>query len=80
MTKVTKGAVVKCQPNGNMEYEFIGTVTKCYENAVLVMIDEFDPRDRMNARELLYRVIISRSAMMILTPGEELAPAVADAG
>ncbi|WP_262315059.1 hypothetical protein [Lacticaseibacillus parakribbianus] len=70
MTNITKGAVVKCQANGNMEHDFIGTVTKCYENSCLVQIDEFDPKDRMNARELLHMTVIANRRMEVLVPGQ----------
>lgn len=74
-TTVTKGAVVRCQANGNMEHEFIGTVVKRYENAALVTIDEFSPKDRMNARDLLFQTVIALKRMTILKAGEpERAP------
>lgn len=69
-TTVTKGAVVRCQANGNMEHEFIGTVVKRYENSAWVTIDEFDPRDQMNARDLLFQSVIALKRMTILKAGE----------
>lgn len=69
MTAITRQAIVRCHANGNMEHDFIGTIKKCYENSALVMIDQFDPADRMNARDLLYQAVISKRQMEVLTPG-----------
>lgn len=67
---VTKGAVVRCRANGNMEHSFVGTVIKRYENSALVTIEEFDPQDQMNARDLLFQTVIALRRMTILKPGE----------
>ncbi|WP_225046548.1 hypothetical protein [Lacticaseibacillus kribbianus] len=80
MTDITKGAVVQCRANGNMERDFIGTVTKCYENSCLVQIDEFDPIDRMNARELLFMTVIAKKKMQVLVPGIEASETLTEAG
>ncbi|WP_179395835.1 hypothetical protein [Lacticaseibacillus absianus] len=81
MSEIRPGAVVKCRPNGNMEHPFIGVIEKCYENSALVTIDEFDPADRMNARELLYRTIISNRAIKVLTPSQTtVVDAMSDVG
>lgn len=63
MTKLTLGMLVRCRPNGNMLYEFTGQITKLYENSALVEIHQFDRRDLLTARELLFRTVISLKAM-----------------
>lgn len=82
MVTITRDAIVRCEPNGNMAHPFTGKVEKVYENSALVRILEYHDKDRMNARELLYAAIISKRAMAIITPGVpvEEAEAMSDVG
>ncbi|ETW67729.1 hypothetical protein N577_010815 [Lacticaseibacillus rhamnosus 2166] len=43
MKHAKSGMTVLCQANGNMEYDFIGRIEKCYENSALVTILDYDP-------------------------------------
>lgn len=57
------GMTVLCQANGNMEHAFIGQIEKCYENAALVKILDYDPRDRFNVQDLIGRTVIAFNRM-----------------
>lgn len=63
MKQVKPGMWVHCQPNGNMEHAFNGRVVKLYECSALVEIEDYDARDALNARELLYRTVIAFTQM-----------------
>ncbi|QVI34191.1 hypothetical protein KG086_10390 [Lacticaseibacillus chiayiensis] len=57
------GMTVLCQANGNMEHAFIGRIEKCYENAALVKILDYDPHDRFNVQDLIGRTVIAFNRM-----------------
>ncbi|MFD1431044.1 MULTISPECIES: DUF2187 domain-containing protein [Lacticaseibacillus] len=79
--EVTKGAIVQCKPNGNMEHPFTGKVEKVYENSAFVSIIEYDDEDTMNARELLFRAVIAKKKMKVLKAGEPMPlPAIDEVG
>lgn len=63
MKHVKSGMTVLCQANGNMEHTFIGQIEKCYENAALVKILDYDPRDRFNVQDLIGRTVIAFNRM-----------------
>ncbi|WP_461215452.1 hypothetical protein [Lacticaseibacillus sp. GG6-2] len=64
MNQIELGMWVHCEPNGNMEHAFDGRVVKIYECAALVEIKDYHPKDALNARELLYRTVISFKRMV----------------
>ena len=64
MNQIELGMRVHCEPNGNMEHAFDGRVVKLYEFSALVAIDDYHHEDALNARELLYRTIISFKKMV----------------
>ncbi|MFD1485174.1 hypothetical protein ACFQ5J_08020 [Lacticaseibacillus baoqingensis] len=63
MTQLPVGTVVSYLANGNMEHPFVGKILKHYERSALVQILTHHPKDALNARELLQRVVISFDAM-----------------
>ena len=63
MKHAKSGMTVLCQANGNMEYDFIGRIEKCYENSALVTILDYDPRDKFNVQDLVGRTVIAFKRM-----------------
>ena len=63
MNEFTPGMLVRCRANGNLLFDFTGQITKIYEHAAIMAIDQCDPRDLLTARELLGHIVISLDAM-----------------
>ncbi|WP_137627129.1 DUF2187 domain-containing protein [Lactiplantibacillus pingfangensis] len=68
MAKITVGDRVKCQKNGNTDYDFYAKVEKIYENSAYVTITHYDVRDDINVVELQYRAVISLKKMAVAEP------------
>jgi len=71
MAKITVGDRVKCQKNGNTDYDFYAKVEKIYENSAYVTITHYDVRDDINVVELQYRAVISLKKMAVAAPTDE---------
>lgn len=71
MAKITVGDRVKCQKNGNTDYDFFAKVEKIYENSAYVTITHYDVRDDINVVELQYRAVISLKKMSVAQPTNE---------
>lgn len=71
MAKITVGDRVKCQKNGNTDYDFYAKVEKIYENSAYVTITHYDVRDDINVVELQYRAVISLKKMAVAEPTDE---------
>ena len=71
MAKITVGDRVKCQKNGNTDYDFYAKVEKIYENSAYVTITHYDVRDDINVVELQYRAVISLKKMAVAAPTSE---------
>lgn len=50
---------VKCQPNGNLTCEFVGTVEHIYERTAMITVTQHHPNDHWKLMELMGRVIVS---------------------
>ena len=73
MSEIAVGARVKCQKNGNTDYDFYARVEKVYENSAYVTITNYDLRDDANVSDLLYRAVIAFKKMKIAQPtGSEI--------
>ncbi|MFC6180963.1 DUF2187 domain-containing protein [Lactiplantibacillus daowaiensis] len=66
MAKIAVGDRVKCQKNGNTDYDFYAKVEKIYENSAYVTITHYDVRDDINVAELQYRAVIALNKMTIV--------------
>ncbi|MCI1987423.1 MAG: hypothetical protein LKJ69_12640 [Lactobacillus sp.] len=71
MTLLPVGTIVSCLANGNMEHPFVGQIEKHYERSALVKILAHHPKDKLNARELLQRVVISFDTMTPARIGDD---------
>ncbi|VDG34004.1 hypothetical protein MUDAN_DOGOELCO_03118 [Lactiplantibacillus mudanjiangensis] len=70
MAKIAVGDRVKCQKNGNTDYDFYAKVEKVYENSAYVTITHYDVRDDINVAELQYRAVIALKKMKLVTESE----------
>lgn len=70
MAKMAVGDRVKCQKNGNTDYDFYAKVEKVYENSAYVTITHYDVRDDINVAELQYRAVIALKKMKLVTESE----------
>ncbi|MFD1420376.1 DUF2187 domain-containing protein [Lactiplantibacillus songbeiensis] len=70
MAKIAVGDRVKCQKNGNTDYDFYAKVEKVYENSAYVTITHYDLRDDINVAELQYRAVIALKKMALVKAGE----------
>lgn len=68
MAKIAVGDRVKCQKNGNTDYDFYAKVEKIYENSAYVTITHYDLRDDINVAELQYRAVIALKKMAVAQP------------
>ncbi|WP_318764888.1 DUF2187 domain-containing protein [Lactiplantibacillus carotarum] len=68
MATITVGDRVKCQKNGNTDYDFYAKVEKVYENSAFVTITNYDLRDDINVAELQYRAVIALKKMKVSQP------------
>ncbi len=68
MANITVGDRVKCQKNGNTDYDFYAKVEKVYENSAYVTITHYDLRDDINVGELQYRAVIALKKMKVAQP------------
>ena len=71
MAKIAVGDRVKCQKNGNTDYDFYAKVEKIYENSAYVTITHYDVRDDINVVELQYRAVISLKKMTVAQPSDD---------
>jgi len=70
MAELAVGDRVKCQKNGNTDYDFYAKVEKIYENSAYVTITHYDLRDDINVAELQYRAVIALKKMTLIEDGE----------
>ncbi|CAJ1230185.1 MULTISPECIES: DUF2187 domain-containing protein [Lactiplantibacillus] len=68
MANIAVGDRVKCQKNGNTDYDFYAKVEKVYENSAYVTITHYDLRDDINVGELQYRAVIALKKMKVAQP------------
>lgn len=68
MAQISVGDRVKCQKNGNTDYDFYAKVEKIYENSAFVTITHYDLRDDINVAELQYRAVIALKKMKPAKP------------
>ncbi|AVK63902.1 DUF2187 domain-containing protein [Lactobacillus sp. CBA3606] len=71
MAEITVGDWVKCQKNGNTDYDFFAKVEKIYEHAAYVTITHYDRRDDVNVVELQYRAVIALKKMHLAEPSAQ---------
>lgn len=57
------GDSVACKVKEDMEAPFTGTVEKKYENSVLLSITDYDTRDKQNATELNFKIVVNLKAI-----------------
>ena len=68
MAEIAVGDQVRCQKNGNTDYDFYAKVEKVYENSAYVTITNYDKRDDVKVSDLLYRAVIAFKKMKVAQP------------
>lgn len=57
------GDTLQCHVKEDMEAPFTGTVQKVYENSALLDITDYEDRDKQNATELNFKIVINFKAI-----------------